>query len=229
MNQYLAFLRVQWRLTRPAWLGALISTALAYALPHLIPIGLVPAWSDRDAAATHLLTITPISGGLLLVTTLVIGVAASASWSDEGSRNRGVYLMCLPMTRWHLALIEYAVAVSLIVATGAAVFAIGGVYALVVTLPDGLHAYPGSAALRVTGSALLMTSIFFPLARLSALAQHSPARTTALVFTILGAVIVALVLEVLHVISIVKPTIEWAFGPSGPMHILVGSWMLVDV
>lgn len=229
MNQFLAFLRVHWSLTRQVWLGALVSTVVAYALPHLLPGRLVPEWARLDSDAALFLTAAPISGGVLLVTSLVLGVAASASWADEGSRNRGVYLMCLPMTRWHLAVIEYAVALTLIAATGLAVFLIGAVYALFVSLPDGLHAYPAAIALRVTGASLLITSVFFPLARISALAQQSQANMTIVVVGSLIGLILAVSLEALQVINILEPMVEWAFGPSGPMHIFVGSWMLVDV
>ncbi|MDX2182572.1 MAG: hypothetical protein SFW08_01180 [Gemmatimonadaceae bacterium] len=228
MNLYLALLRVQFGLTRPVWFGAVIAVIAAYATPHLTP-STFGAWREGGGDAGRLLSLSAVGGGILIVTALTMAFAAAASWAEEGSRNRGVYLMALPLERWHLAALEYAVAVTLILGVGLAMLIIGGAYAMFVSLPPGLHAYPVAIAVRTTGASLLVLSLMFPLSRLNVGAQQVTARTTVMLLVALAGLGLWVLLESMGVVSIARPVFRWAFSSGGPLHLWVGSWMLVDI
>lgn len=228
MNLYWALLRLQFGLTRPIWLGAAIAVVIAYSLPHVVPARITPQ-GTFGGDASHMLAMSSAGGGILIVAALVMAFAAAAAWAEEGSRNRGVYLMSLPVERWHLAALEYAVAVTLVLGVGAAMLLIGGVYALTVSLPVGLHAYPVAIAVRTTGASLLVLSVVFPLSRLNVGSQQATPRTTAMLFGALGILVLWAVLESLYVISLAEPIIRWAFSSAGPFHLWVGSWTLIDI
>lgn len=225
MNLYLALLRVQARLMGGTLVGIALAILVAFATPWLLDF--VPGQAESAASPAQLfLRRGPVAGGVLLITSILLGGMAGHQWADEGSRNKGVYLMMLPLERWHLLLLEFAVAVTFI-AGGALLTGIAGAAtAAVAPIPEGLHAYPVALATRFFASSLLIMSLVFGPSR--SVAQADPAQRR---FTLLGIAFVIIVLIGVEAsgFHVVSRTVTALFSPGGPLQLISGSWMLVDL
>jgi hypothetical protein len=134
--------------------------------------------------------------------------------------------MCLPLERWHLLLLEFAVAVTFVLGGTLLTYAVGVATSAVAPIPEGLHAYPGALAMRFLSMALVVLAVFFGPSRAAANADPRHARSwlVAVLLLIVGAIVG----EVLGA-NVIGRVAAFLFNPGGPLHFLLGTWMLVDL
>jgi hypothetical protein len=224
MPLYLALLRVQTRLTAGALIGVVVAIALGFAMPWLLgALGL--AGGDLTPPQLYLQRAS-YSGAVLLITSLVLGAVAGVAWAEQGSRTRGVYLMTLPLPRVRLLLLEFAVTATLL-AGGAVVVYVGGLVAgAMAPIPDGLHAYPFALAVRFFTMSLLVASLLFGPTRLAS--SPDPRRSSRLAIAA-GIAVLAIVFAESLGLRGVSRLLGAMLNVGGPLHVLTGSWQLVDL
>ena len=214
-----AILYTQWKWSRfPLLLGVLAG----FALP-LLSVQRVSNVTDYWQTRTMLASVQ--AWGILypiLAASLALLVAALAWAADH--RGRHVYPLSLPVPRWHYVLLRFGAGLVLLAAPVVAVW-IGGLLASsTVTIPTGLHAYPTMLAAR------------FALAVFVTYAQWDASATAVQVAAgyVLGALAAVLVVEVIanaagaHVSLLENLLLALVVWP-GPLDVLTGRWMLIDV
>lgn len=224
MTLYLALLRVQARLMGGVLVGVALAVLVGFATPWLMEV--IANGTPGALPARTFLRRGPFAGGVLLITAIVLGATSGFQWAEEGSRNKGVYLMCLPLERWHLLLLEFAVAVTFVLGGTLLTYAVGVATSAVAPIPEGLHAYPGALAMRFLSMALVVLAVFFGPSRAAANADPRHARSwlVAVLLLIVGAIVG----EVLGA-NVIGRVAAFLFNPGGPLHFLLGTWMLVDL
>jgi hypothetical protein len=214
-----AILYTQWKWSR---LPLLLSVLAGFALPVLSVqrvSGVTGYWATRTMLASVQAwgMLYPILGATL---GLLVGALA---WAAD-HRGRHVYALSLPVARWHYALLRFGAGLVLLAAPVLAVW-IGGIVATAtVTIPTGLHAYPTMLAARFALAVFVTYALFFAIS----------AGTVRMASYVLGALAVVLVVEVVanaagaHVSLVERFFLALVVWP-GPLELLTGRWMLIDV
>ena len=157
-----------------------------------------------------------------LAAALGLAVATGAWGSDH--RGGHVYALSLPLERWRYVLLRYGSGVVLL---GAPIvfFWLGALLAAAaIELPDGLHAYPTTLAIRFALAALVAFSVFFAI-------SAGTARTAGYILVVVGGLLAA---------KLLLNTAGAGFDPlayvidrltywPGPLQVFTGRWMLIDV
>jgi len=214
-----AILYTQWKWSRiPLLFGVLTSFALPILSMQRVS-SVTGYWQTRAMLSSVQAwgILYPIVG-----TGLALLVGALAWAADH--RGRHVYALSLPLPRWHYALLRFGAGLVLLAAPVMAVW-IGGLLATAtVTIPTGLHAYPTMLAARFALAVFVTYALFFAIS----------AGTVRMAGYVLGALAFVLVVEVIanaagaHVSLLEQLFIGLVVWP-GPMDVLTGRWMLIDV
>jgi hypothetical protein len=209
-----AILRTQWKWTRGP---VLLATVLAFAIP------LASLAMAEGLTASAFVRRTQEVGGAypLLASALALGVAMLAWGHDH--RGRHVYALALPIPRWRYALMRLG-AGALFLLPPVFALLLGGVIGTASSLiPDGLHGYPFSLALRFAFAATVAYAVFF------AVAASTP-RSAGIVLGLIASVLFAqYVLGVTNFeVDILSPIADRLFGRGGMLSVFTGRWMLVD-
>lgn len=158
------------------------------------------------------------------VLALFTGLAlAGAAWNaDEIGKH--VYALSLPLPRWHYVLLRFGAGAVLLVAVVAAAW-VGNLTAVsTATIPEGLHAYPHSIALRFALAAFVSYAVFFAF-----IAADKRERGYAIL--VIGAPFIVQVLfgiagsELLFIDDFIQRLIQWP----GPLEIFSDPWLLINV
>ncbi|OLE61081.1 MAG: hypothetical protein AUG10_02635 [Gemmatimonadetes bacterium 13_1_20CM_2_70_10] len=214
-----AILYTQWKWSRfPLLLGVLAGFALPLLSVQRVS-SVTGYWQTRTMLASVQAwgILYPILGASLA---LLVGALA---WAPD-HRGRHVYALSLPVPRWHYALLRFGAGVVLLAAPVLAVW-IGGILATAtVTIPTGLHAYPTMLAARFALAVFVTYALFFAIS----------AGTVRMAGYVLGALAAVLVVEVIanaagaHVSLLETLLLALVVWP-GPLDVLTGRWMLIDV
>ena len=221
---YLALLRVQARLSAGALIGVAVAIAVGFAMPWLLD-GLGLASVEGSPAHQYMYRVS-YSGAVLIIAAITLGAVAGVAWAEQGNRMRGVYLMTLPLPRWQLLLLEFAVTATLVFGGALLVYIGGVVTGAVAPIPEGLRAYPAALAVRFLTMGLLVAAVLFGPTRLAA--SPDPRRSSRLA--------IGVGVAVLAIVGMESLGLRWAsraamalIEPGAPLHVLLGSWQLVDL
>ncbi len=213
-------LYTQWKWSR---LAVAIGAVAAFALPVLSVGQFGRAQATRWDIQAMLGSIQAW-GVLYPVLAIVLGLAVAAlAWTYD-HRGRHVYALSLPIPRWHYALLRFGAGAVLLAGPVIALWAGALVATGSATVPSGLHAYPTTLALRFALATVVGYSMFFA-------AASGTMRTARYILGAIGLLIaidvVAAIAGVnLHIFeSVFLRLIVWP----GPLDILTGRWMLIDV
>ena len=213
-----ALLWLQWKSSR-AW----IVTA-AVAVMALPVVSVVREWpTDQSAMAQFLARLEAWSFFYPLLATTVGAAMASFAWRADRWSDF-VYALTLPIARWRQ--VGYRFGAGLVWIAGvAALLWVSALLAVAVTpIPASLRSYPNAVALKF---GLATMSVF----TLGFAGLSLPERMKR------GFVVMALALTVVQVAALlagwdanwVVPLFEAIVGPTGPLGMLAGRWMLIDV
>jgi hypothetical protein len=214
-----AILYTQWKWSRlPLLLGVLAGFALPILSVQRVS-GAAGYWQTRMMLASVQAwgMLYPILGA-----TLALLIAALAWAADD--RGRHVYALSLPLPRWHYALLRFGAGLVLLAAPVVAVW-IGGILATAtVTIPTGLHAYPTMLAARFALAVFVMYALLFAI-------SAGTVRMAGYALIALGLVVVVEVVANaagVHVSLLEQLLLALVVWP-GPMDVITGRWMLIDV
>lgn len=212
-------LYTQWKWSR---LALLLGTLAAFVLPLL---SVQNVSGVRDYWATRTILGSVQAWGVLypVIAMLMALLVAALAWAAD-HRGQHVYALALPLPRWHYALLRYGAGLVLLVAPVLAVWIGGLVATATVTIPAGLHAYPTMLAARFALATFVAYSLFFAIS----------AGTIRMAGYVLGALAGVVAVEVianaagahLHLLeSFLLAIVIWP----GPLDVVTGRWMLIDV
>ncbi len=150
-------------------------------------------------------------------------ILALTAWSAD-HRGRHVYVLALPVPRWHYALLRLVAGTVLVLVPTFALGLGSSIATAAVDLPLGLHAYPMSLTLRFGLAALVAFGLCFAIA----------AGTSRMAGYVLGAGGVLVLLQVVASLfglkmRILESVLYQIYIWPGPLEIFVGQWMLFDV
>ena len=210
----------QWKWSR---LTVLLGVLAAFTLPLL---SVQQAGSgDRSAWEARMLLGSVQSWSVLYpaLATAIALMIALAAWSAD-HRGRHVYALSLPLPRWHYALQRFGAGIVLLAVPALALWLGALLASRTVSIPAGLHTYPGALALRFALALAVAYAVFFAI-------TAGTTRTAGYVLAILGGVVVVQVLasaagmELNLIPFLGDRLLLWP----GPLEIFSGRWMLIDV
>jgi len=142
-----------------------------------------------------------------------------------------VYALSLPLARWQYTMLKMGAGLALALVPTAAMWLGAELASASVTLPEGLHAYPGLLTLRFFLAILITYALFFAMAA-------GNVKTTVWVLTgvllalLMGNVlneVFALYFPVFQRFNMVEATVHWLTHTGGPFEVFTGNWTLIDV
>ena len=213
-------LYTQWKWSR---LAVVIGSVVAFALP-VLSVGQFGRAPANRFDVHEMLGSIQAWGVLYPVLALALGVAiATLAWTYD-HRGRHVYALSLPVPRWHYVLLRFGAGAVLLVGPVIALWAGTLVATAAATIPAGLHAYPSMLALRFALATLVGYSLFFA-------ASSGTMRTAGYVLGAFGLLIAIDVVAAMAGGNV--HLFEWVFLRilvwPGPLDIITGRWMLIDV
>ncbi len=207
----------QWKWSRAA---LVFPAVLVFALPILT----VRGFGDATMDPLTVISTAQSWGPSYPIMAIVLGIImAVATWSSDRN-GKHTYALSLPLPRWHYVLLRFG-AGALLLAGPALLLWIGALVATSsASLPPGLRVYPTALALRFTLATLIMYAVSFALAAGSS-------RVVRTILLTLGFVVLAQILLSLlgSEFDLIGPLGNWLFDWPGPLEILSGRWMLIDV
>jgi len=213
-------LYTQWKWSR---LAVVLGAVGAFALP-VLSVGQFGASRASRWEVQAMLGSIQAWGVLYPVLAIVLGLSIAAlAWTYD-HRGRHVYALSLPIPRWHYVLLRFGAGAVLLAGPVIALWAGTLAATGAATVPAGLHAYPTTLALRFALATLLAYSLFFA-------AASGTMRTARYILGAIGLIVAVDVLSAmagmnLHIFeSVFLRLIVWP----GPLDILTGRWMLIDV
>ena len=213
-----AMIRIQWK---ACWH---LVTALALAAFALPLVSVRVGWRGAEANLPHFLTELELWGllypALAALAAVTLGVAI---WVSD-RRGHHIYALLLPIPRWRYVLLRYAAGLVLLLPIVLALW-LGAVLATTsLDLPLGIRVFPHALALKFALALLLCFGLAFAAAAASA-------RSLGIGFRVLG-----LFLAVHVAVILLKPktNLLWSLATAlatwpGPLAMLGGRWMLIDV
>lgn len=212
-------------ITQLRWsrLAVAVTAIAAFALPLLTiqGTGMVDpaAWQVTDML-DHIRGWSAVYPILAAAVGLVF---ATTAWSADHRTNH-VYALSLPLPRWHLVLLRFAAGASLLAIPVFALWIGSLVASTAAVIPQGLHAYPNTLALRFLLSSLVAYAVFFAI-------SAGTTRTAGYVLAIIaGLLLVQFVLAAGETdVDVVSPVADRLVSLGGPFEVFTGRWMLIDV
>ncbi len=227
---YQPMLFIHWKQIRVALIPFVIAS---FGLPLVTVHGLgtPPVGSGINTLAYHVVDQTRIWAMFYPVLAAAIGATlALSSWNWDHQLGH-VYALSLPIPRWEYATLKMGAGAVLALLPAGALWIGALVASASVTLPTGLHAYPGLLAVRFFAATLLAYAVVFAMAA-------GTIRTTVWVVTAVTGVIVAASLfngvlstqfPILEHTSLVSLMVKELLSLPGPLHVFAGNWALIDV
>lgn len=217
-----ALMKVQWKWTRvAALLAALAGFAIPLASGQMLRQAAVAL---GDLRAGDIVQSMQQFGVLYAVLAAGVGLAfALLAWSPD-HRGRHIYALSLPLTRSRYAAMRFGAGALFLLAPATAVLLGGLITAAIAPIPDGLHAYPVSLAIRFFLSSFVAYAIFFMIAA-------STQRAAAVILGSIGTFfVVAIVLSAMGVdYNLFEHAGNLLFSEPGLLSVFTGRWMLIDV
>lgn len=214
-------LRIQWKSSAP---GMLILALIVFAVPVWQLVGAEAfAGGGRPELALPVLSALLATSGIYPLMAYAAGsVLAIGSWYDD-FMGKHVYALVLPVPRWYYLLLRMAAGLTLVGALVAALWLSAVVASAQVTLPPGLHAYPGGLAVRfalAAGVSFVLTFV---------LCSASRRTLNVLGVSFIGVVVLLVLVAVMGATS----PLDWianhiARWPS-IIDAFTGRWLLIDV
>ena len=213
-----AILMTQWKWSRVVLLPLGV---LAFAVPILSVRGAGDAYG---VPAAMILANVQTWGLAYPFLAMVLGLALSvAIWSPDRA-GRHVYALSLPLPRWHYVLLRFG-AGALLLAAPVLLLWIGALLATsTAALPPGLHAYPTALMARFALATVISFAVAFAL-----LAGSSPVVRTLLSTLGLLVMLQVVISMIGFDLNLLGPLGTGLFEWPGPLEILTGRWMLIDV
>jgi hypothetical protein len=206
----------QWKWTRTT---LLLATLAAFGLPLAALRGAREEVTPRDFIdAMQMWSI-----GYALLAAGVGLVVALAAWGHD-HQGRHVYALSLPVARWRYALMRFGAGMLFLVLPTLALFASGLVVWFSGAIPQGLHVYALSLALRFFFAAAVSFALFFAIG----------SATTRTAAVILGAVAVLFLAQYVveltgSDLNLLARLADFVFVRPGVLSVFSGRWMLIDV
>ena len=210
---------MQWKSTRAL---ALLTTVVAFALP----LASLKSAADTYSPATFVATMQSFGAAYSLLAALTGLLVAVSAWRPDHA-GRHVYALSLPLPRTRYALFRFSAGLVFIVPTIVALLVGSLLVASSGAIPDGLHAFPFSLALRFALAALVAYAIFFSIA-------SSTNRTAGIIVTIIAGIIFAQYLVLVfgggsRSVDLLGEVARFIFVRPGILSVFSGRWMLIDV
>lgn len=218
MNMFNGLLRLQWKVSR-AWI--LAAMVVAVGLPVM---SVARRWPADPAQLALFLAELDAWSVFYPVSAAVLGlVSAGLVWRAD-QRGHFVYALTLPVDRRRYVAMRFATGAALIVAVGVVLWVAAIGVSVLVPLPDTLRSYPHALAVKFVLACLVVYALTFALVGL-------PDRTRGI------AARAALVLVAVQVLALIlgygdawlATAVDALISPWGPLGVLGGRWMLIDV
>lgn len=215
---FTALLRIQWKWTR----GVIL---LGMIFGFAIPLASVQWEESRYGMSSVGSIVARMQAFGIAYALLAAGVGlavALVAWSAD-QRGRHVYALSLPVRRAHYAAMRFGAGALFILIPAAGVL-VGGLLAIAIAhVPDGLHAYPVSLALRFLLASGVAYALFF------AIAASTP-KAAGMVLGGFGLLLVAsFLLPAASIdVNLIGRLGDAVFGEPGPLSVFTGRWMLFD-
>lgn len=217
-----ALMKVQWKWTR---VGVLFGVLLGFAIPVASVQTLRIYFADfRETSAGNVVQMMQQAGVLYAMLAAGVGLTiALLAWNAD-HKGRHIYALSLPVSRARYAGMRFAAGALFLTGPALGVLIGGLVATAVVTIPDGLHAYPIALAIRFYLSSFVAFAIFFAIAASS---QRAAAITLGGVATVF---LVAFALSAMGVnYDLLDRAGTLLFSEPGLLSVFTGRWMLIDV
>jgi hypothetical protein len=212
-----ALLTVQWKWTRGA---ALLGLILGFGIPLASVQWPLEGYGSEVANVVGRMQSFGVAYALLAAG---VGLAVALfAWSAD-HRGRHVYALSLPVRRSRYAAMRFGAGALFLLIPAAGVL-VGSLVAIAIAhVPEGLHAYPLSLAVRFLLASGVAYSIFF------AIAASTP-KAAGIVLGGLAALIVASIfLSAASVnVNVMGRVGDFVFSQPGPLSVFTGRWMLID-
>lgn len=216
------------QILRAQWMASRAIVIAMSVLAFTVPLGSVYYGADlltsSEFQVSNWLSSSQTVGQVIPMVALALGtLLGMAAWAPDHA-GRHVYALSLPVPRGQFVLMRFVAGVILLSAPVLSLGAGALLASAVVSLPEGIRAYPLQLTGRFALSALVMFTLFFSI---------SVATKRAVLFC-LGAVGGVLLADVLLAgfgsDAIVLATVFDALTTfPGPLAILMGRWALFDV
>lgn len=213
-----ALVWLQWKSSK-AWI--VIAAVVVMALPV---VSVVRGWpTDQSAMAQFLARLEAWSVFYPGLAAAVGAAMASLAWRAD-HRTDFVYALTLPLARWRQVSYRFGAGLVWIVAVAVVLWVTGLVCVAVTPIPASLRSYPTELALKFALATMSVFTLVFSVLSL-------PGRIKR------GLVVTALALCAVQVGVLLAgwdanwliPFVQAIVGRTGPLGMLGGRWMLIDV
>jgi hypothetical protein len=158
---YRALLRAQWPTTGPL---LILMTLMAFAAPFIqFTAGVVVNSVGDPGDAAMILSAQTAFAPLYPMLAWFLGLLmAATTWGDD-TQGKHIYALSLPVPRWYYLLLRLSTGLTYLVIPAIALGIAALITASQVTLPPGLHAYPGGLMVRFALASALGFTVLFAL------------------------------------------------------------------
>jgi hypothetical protein len=218
---YSNILRAQWKsIAAPLLILALV----VFAVPVWQLVGATGFYGGgRPELAIPVLGALLATSGIYPLMAYATGSAlAIGSWYDD-FQGKHVYALVLPVPRWYYLLLRMAAGLTLVGALVAALWLSAVVASAQISLPPGLHAYPGGLAVRFA----LAASVSFVLTFVMCSGSRRMLRTLGLIF--IGVVVLLVLVGVMGATSPLNWIADHIARWPSILDAFTGRWLLIDV
>lgn len=211
-----ALMAVQWKWSKGA---ALLATILAFAVPLASVQNLQPDFMYTVSVVARMqefgIAYALLAAGAGLAFALL-------AWSSD-HKGRHVYALALPVDRSRYAAMRFGAGALFLLLPAVGVLAGCLVAVAIMRVPQGLHAYPFSLALRFLLASGVSFSVFF------AVAASTPKAAGMILGGFASILIVAFILSLTSIhFDLLGHTQDFLFTEPGPLSVFTGRWMLID-
>ncbi len=213
-----ALVWLQWKSSR-AWI-----LAAALAIVALPVMSVVREWpTDREAMAQFLSRLEAWSV-FYPAAAVVLGIAmASLAWRAD-RRGGFVYALSLPIARWRQVAYRYGAGVVWVLAIGAVLWITTLVVVATTPIPASLRGYPTGLAVKFALATVSVFTLGFAMLAVPDRLERGLAWVGVLVVAVQVAALFAG-----SETNWLAAFLEAIVGPTGPLSLLGGRWMLIDV
>lgn len=213
-----AILMTQWKWGRQ---GLVLISVAALVLP-LFAVSLVGAPAGNEFDVRLFLLRVQLAGLCYAILAFAAGAwLAGTAWNTD-STNQYVYVMSLPVPRWHFVMLRFGAGALLLLAPALAVLIGGVVVTQLASVPSTLNTYALALTARFILASVLSYALWFGFL----------VRKGAGLY-IVGAFIVFMVAAITYATlsptAAINTVLETWFNAGGMFSVYSGRWMLIDV
>ncbi len=218
MTMLRAMLWFHWRACRN-WIVA--AAVVAAGLPV---VSLRLSWPRDPSQMASFLAQLEAWGVFYPVAAAIVGLVMAVIIWQADRRGRFVYAATLPIERWRYVWLRFVAGAAWIVGLGVVLWVASLVALATVSLPDTLRTFPTVLAVKFTLAAVSVFAIYYSITTL-------PASTTRIASRVVLGLVVLQVLALLLGVegNWLVAVGEALIGRWGPLALLGGRWMLIDV